>query len=134
MSDEAADARAYLDYFTMNARKRKLARVSEETNVFNITVGQLREELRAFQEQRAGRDASGAAVRRSQTEIARRVAAEQRAEAASRVADRRQSRARQPATRTSPYAPRRQSRQYSRPAVFITPWGGIGLRRGPGEY
>ena len=58
LSEDAMDARAYLRYFTEEARQRKLAQSGRVPDVFGMTASQLREELRQFQMDRAARTAS----------------------------------------------------------------------------
>jgi hypothetical protein len=138
LSDKAKDARNWLSFLTMEGRQRRLAQDGELPNVFDMTVSQLRQELRQFQQQRAGRAAAQNQFNRAREQ--RVTAAVEKRQAQQRAQEDAKARARQRAadaalqqqqnnTFISPYAPRAYpfSPGIDR-SLYVTPWGGIATR------
>jgi hypothetical protein len=121
LSDEAMDARAYLDVFTDRARRDRVARGGEVPQVFDMTVSQLRQELHEFQQRRAQRGAAQRDHTRRQTERAAALGQEQRARRARQQEARRQADARQ-ADRQSrnPPPPPQPARSRYAPQPLVT--------------
>ena len=135
-SDKAMDARSYLSFFTDEGRRQRIANGGEIPNVFNITVGQLRQELNQFQQQRAARSANQAAFNQSReqsvTAIAEQRSARQDANLQMREQAMRDARQQRDTSFTSPYALRREIPFETRGglgrSLYVTPWGGISTR------
>ena len=138
MSDKATDARNWLSFLTMEGRQRRLAQDGELPDAFDLTVSQLRQELRQFQQQRAGRAAAQGDFNRLREQQVTAAAEKRRAQ--QRAQDDAKVRARQRAadaalqqqqnnTFRNPYAPRAYP---TSPGIdrtlYVTPWGGIGTR------
>lgn len=79
LSDEAADARAHLSIFSEQARRKRIAPSGQVPQIFDLTVSQLRQELRAFQQQREQQAAGHAAARQAQSQITAANLAQQQA-------------------------------------------------------
>jgi hypothetical protein len=137
-SDKAKDARNWLGHLTMAGRQRRLAPDGELPNVFEMTAGQLRQELRQFQQQRAGRAAAQGDFNRLREQrvsaAAEKRRAQQRAQEDAKVRARERAsdaaiQQQQNNTFLNPYAPRAYptSPGINR-SLYVTPWGGIATR------
>ncbi len=132
MSEDAVSARAWLGQLTMEGRQRMLPDV-DAADVFDMTVAQLRQELRQFQEMRNRRAAAQQQFNRSQGQRTnarlqqRRAEERQRQQASSQI--RQQAAQNMPLQQPGPYTPRPNPlSQQGHRSMYITPWGGVAHR------
>ncbi|NIP85447.1 MAG: hypothetical protein GTO03_07750 [Planctomycetales bacterium] len=135
LSDQAHEARLYLDVLNQRARRRLVAPDGQVPNVFKMSAGQLREELQKFRDKRAVQAQAYAQSRRAQQErVARRADLMKQQEEAreetrredreraiwerERAAERAAAEAARRGQAFSQYAPLNQRRQW-----YISPWG-----------
>ena len=129
MSDEASHARTRLGFWTQEFRQKKLAQDGRIPNVFELSAGQLREELRQFQSQRAARSAVHSRESRLREQRIAAVEDERRSREEANTQARMErgaarfgtaQREQQQLIRT-PYSPHREL--FSRPSFYVSPWG-----------
>ena len=131
MSDEVKDARNWLSVLTMEARRRQLVQDGELPDLFGMTVTQLRQELRRFEQQRAGQAAAHSEFNRQREQQVATAMENRRAQENARLQDRQRAadaalRQQRNNTFQSPYAPHHApaSRDTHR-FMHVSPWGGV---------
>ena len=133
LSDEATDARSFLNFLTPAARRQKLAQQGiQVTSLVNTTASQLRQELSQFKQSRvAARQAQSGFDRSREEQIARYDEQRREQQEAYTAA------IRQPVTSVVPTVPAARGpfapQSYGRTLIpqqsfYVSPWGRIGYR------
>ena len=128
LSDEANAARDYLGLLTPQAQRKALGQEDQSLDAFEISVSQLRRELRQFQQRVASSHTAQQRFNESREELSVAVTqqrqAQQQAIEKSRKNASRSPRPTMPPAR-SPYVPHHDAATPSRPTFLINPFGGV---------